>query len=153
MPGYCCLNDRANRPSSQSASHQHLTTIVGLDWPGLLIGLLGHQTSHQRTSSYGSTIKPVDSDDDIIARTVKAAPTIRQQTGNLCVHVSFCRVVYRLCIEVVVRTFEHGLPIGTIHNFPSGYFSGFARFPTLVRPTLMIRGTARTQVEHEVALQ
>jgi hypothetical protein len=137
MRGYCCLNDTAHRPS-QSTSHHHITTIVGLDGATLWIGLLGHQTSHQRTSSYGSTVKPVDSDDGIIARIVKAAQTIRQQTGIFVCSRHFLPRRCRLCIEVGVRTFEHGLQIGTLYNFPSEYFSGFARFPTLIRPTLMI---------------
>jgi len=35
-----------------------LTTVTGLDRAGQWLGLPGHQTSHQGTSSYGAILKP-----------------------------------------------------------------------------------------------
>ena len=93
-----------------------LTTIAGNDRAGQWLGLPCHQTSHQCTSSYGDTLKPfymspVDSEEDLIACTVEAVATIRQQPlAFLSAHQSL------LCTKVGGHMFEH-LLYGTKYNF------------------------------------
>jgi hypothetical protein len=82
-----------------------LTAFTGLDGSGQWLGLLGHRTSHHiKALIYTS---PVDSEEDLIARIVEAAATIRQQPGTFA-HIELsvlCRC--RLSIEVVGHTFEY----------------------------------------------
>ena len=83
----------------------------------------------------------------ILKRIVEAAATIRQQPGIFeCIRQSLLRR-RRLYIEVRDHTFVNLVAVGNkLHLYFSEYFCGFAWFPTLVRPTLMVRGTAWTQV-------
>ena len=79
-------------------------------------------------------MSPVDSKEDFIAHIVKAAATIRKKPGIFESHQSLqCR--HWLRIEIGGRTFEHLLQISIKYNLSSEYFSGFAWFPILVRPT------------------
>jgi len=54
--GCCCLTDKGNEIFSHNISPQ-LTTKAGLDGAGQWLGLPGHGTSYQWTSSYGGHIK------------------------------------------------------------------------------------------------
>ena len=92
--GCCCLNDKGNEILCRINTSPPLTTIAGLDRVGQCLGLPGHWTSHQWTSSCGGHIKaliytsPVDSEKDLIAHIVEAAATIRQATWHFWVHMS-----------------------------------------------------------------
>jgi hypothetical protein len=60
---------------------------------------------------------PFDSEEDLTARIVEAAATIRQQLGIfVCTRHSLLDCC-RLCIEVSGRTFEELLEIGMKYNF------------------------------------
>jgi hypothetical protein len=69
------------------SSESTLTTIAGLDRVGQCLGLPGHRTSRQWTSSCGVHIKaliytsPLDSEEDFFAHIVEAA-TISQATWH-----------------------------------------------------------------------
>jgi hypothetical protein len=54
----CCLNDKGNEILFTINIPPPLTTIAGLDGAGQRLGLPGHRTSHQWTSSYEATLKP-----------------------------------------------------------------------------------------------
>jgi hypothetical protein len=59
-----------------------------------------------------------------------------------------------LCIKVIGHTFEHLASIGNkLQLFFSEYLSGFAWFPALVRPNLMVCSAARMHDQHIVAWQ
>jgi hypothetical protein len=69
---------------------------------------------------------------------------------RVCYPLLRCR---RLFIEDIGCTFEHVVSIGNKLQLFSEYFSGFAWFPTSVRPIFMVRSGARTQVRYTVAWQ
>jgi hypothetical protein len=50
---------------------------------------------------------PVDSEDDLTARIVKAAATITEQPGNFLVTRRYLKRHCRLSFEIYGRTFEH----------------------------------------------
>ena len=57
LPDCCCyLSDTGNKMLFRINIASPLTTIAGLDRASQWLGLPGHRTSHQRTSSYGSHI-------------------------------------------------------------------------------------------------
>jgi hypothetical protein len=76
---------REMRYPSESTHHHHLM-IAGLDRVGQCLGLPGHQSKHQWTSSFGGHIKAliytslVDSEENLITNIVETAATIRQVT-------------------------------------------------------------------------
>jgi hypothetical protein len=55
--GCCCLSDKGNGILFRINTSPPLTTIAGLDRVGQCLGLPGHWTSHQWTSSCGGHIK------------------------------------------------------------------------------------------------
>jgi hypothetical protein len=79
---------------------------------------------------------PIDSEEDLIARIVQAAATFRQQPGI------FERT------RVVVGCASRNICSKLVRFFFLEYFSGFTRFPTLIRPTLTGRSPARTRLRH-----
>ena len=94
----------------------------------------------------------------ILKRIGEAAVTIRQQRGIFeCTHQSLLhRRQRRRWLGCVMRWVPECVSIWSQlvanYNFFSEYFSGFAWFPTLVWPTSMIHGTARTYIRHKIAL-
>jgi hypothetical protein len=70
--GGFCLSDKRNEILFSSSISPQLTTNPGLDGAGLCLGLLGHGTSNQCTSSSGGHINslnytsPVDSGTDSV---------------------------------------------------------------------------------------
>jgi len=84
--GCCCLSDKGNEILFRINTSPPLRTIAGLDRVGQCLGLPGHWTPHQWTSSCEGHIKaliyasPVDSEEDLIAHIVQAAAGIRQAT-------------------------------------------------------------------------
>ena len=58
--GCCCLNGKGNEILYRINISPPLTMIAGLYRVGQWLGLPGHHTSHQWTSSYGATLKPCD---------------------------------------------------------------------------------------------
>jgi hypothetical protein len=86
--GCCCLSDKGNDILFRINTSPPLTTIAGLDRVRQCLGLPGHRTSHQWTSSCGGHVKaliytsPVDSEEDLIAHIVEAAATITQATWH-----------------------------------------------------------------------
>jgi len=56
--GCCCLSDKGNEILFGIDVSLSLTTIAGLDGPGQSLGLPGHRTSNEWTSSYGAKLKP-----------------------------------------------------------------------------------------------
>jgi hypothetical protein len=86
---------------------------------------------------------------------VEAAATIRRQPGIFEQTRQSLLRRCRLFIEVGGRTFEHLLEISTKYTFFffSEYFSGFAWFPSLIRPYLTVHSAARTHLRHTVAWQ
>ena len=98
MPRYCCLNNKGNEILFRIHITLPLTTITGLDGAGLWLGLPGHQNSQQWTSTYGAILgldfmSPFYAKEDLIAHTVKAATTIRQQPDIFESHVNLCSVI------------------------------------------------------------
>ena len=78
--GWCYLSDKGNEILFRINTSPPLITIAGLDGAGQCLGLPGHWTSHQWTSSYGTTLKPRFTccqliEEDLIARIVVAAAT------------------------------------------------------------------------------
>jgi hypothetical protein len=55
--GCCCLSDKENEILFRIFPLQ-FKTIAGLDGAAQCLGPPCHRTSHQRTSSYGATLKP-----------------------------------------------------------------------------------------------
>jgi hypothetical protein len=70
---------------------------------------------HNRALIYTSS---VHSEEDLIARTVEAAATIRQQPG-IFEDTRQSLLSRQLCIKVGDRTFGQLLEIGTKYSFPS----------------------------------
>jgi hypothetical protein len=56
--GFSCLSNKRNEILFRINISPPLTTIVGLYGVGQWLGLSGHRTSHQLTSSYEVTLKP-----------------------------------------------------------------------------------------------
>jgi hypothetical protein len=79
LPYGCrCLSDTGNEILFTINISPPLPKIAGLDVAGLCLGLPGYRTSNQWTSSHGATLKPVDSEEDSIARIVKTASAAEQ---------------------------------------------------------------------------
>jgi hypothetical protein len=92
----------------------------------------------------------VDSEEDLIARIAEAAATSRQGkvvfelTGQSLLHrrrnfIEVGGLRFNICSKLVTNTVF------------SEFFSGFSLFPTLVRPTLIVSGTAKTHVRRVFA--
>jgi hypothetical protein len=105
--GCCCLNDKGIEILFRVDISPPLTTIARLDGAGHWLGLTPIDfflCGHLKALIYTS---PVDSEEDLIASTVEAAATTRQQPGVFeRTHQSLLRRC-RQCIEVGGRTFEH----------------------------------------------
>ena len=78
-PGCCCLSDKGNEILFRINITPPVTTTTGMDRAGQLFGLLGHQTSHQWTSSYGDTLMPLFTHHHLILRRIFSLILLRQQ--------------------------------------------------------------------------
>lgn len=105
---------------------------------------------HARNLTNVICSSPADSKDNLIACIVQAAATVVQKTGIFKpTHKSLIRRG-RVCIEVSGRRFGHRSKLVTNTTF-SEYYNVSLIFPNMVRPALMISGTARTHVRHRIA--
>ena len=92
LDGCCSLSDKENEIFFGINISPPFTTIAGLDWAGQRLGLPDHRTSHQWTSSYGTTLKPWFTSRQLILKRLS---------------FPFRLPRFRLCIEVGGRRFEH----------------------------------------------
>jgi hypothetical protein len=76
--GCCCLSDTGNEILFTINISPPFPKIAGLDAACLCLGLPGYRTSNQWNSSSGATLKPVDSEEDSIARIVNIGPAAQQ---------------------------------------------------------------------------
>jgi len=84
------------------------TTIAGLDWVGLWLGLPGYWTSHQWTSSYWATLKPWFICHQLILNRILLSVSLRQQQSGIFEHM--CQSLLhccQLCIKVGDHMFRH----------------------------------------------
>ena len=68
-------------------------------------------------------------------------------------HINLCWFSVSCVSRLVPVCLNIWSQLVTNYNFFSEYLSGFTWFPTLVRSTLMVCGTARTHVQHTGAWQ
>ena len=94
----------------------------------------------------------VSGNEMLILKRILLPISLRQQQSSgsnltfLSAHVSLCCIVsFVWCQWLYVW---NSTVIGKKYNFFSEYSSGFPWFPTIVRPTLMVCGTARMHVWH-----
>ena len=106
--GCCYLSSEGNTILFRINISLPLKMIAGLDRADQCIGLPGHQTSHQKTSSYGATLKPWFTHHQLLLRRNILAVLLRQQQPDTFGHIQLSVPHHRqLCIEVVGHTFEH----------------------------------------------
>jgi hypothetical protein len=104
--GCCCLSHKGNEILFRINTSPPLITIAGLDRVGQCLGLLGHRTSRQWTSSCGGHIKPLiytsplDSEEDLFNHIVEAA-TIREATWHFSVHISIAAALLSAVYQVL----------------------------------------------------
>ena len=77
--GCCYLSSEGNTILFRINISLPLKMIAGLDRADQCIGLPGHQTSHQKTSSYGATLKPWFTHHQLLLRRNILAVLLRQQ--------------------------------------------------------------------------
>jgi hypothetical protein len=110
--GCCCLSSKGNEIIFRINISLSLTTITGLDGAGQSLGLPGHRTSHQWTSSYRATLKPWFKRRQLILKRILLHGLLRQQQtsgSNLAFSSTWQSLLHwcQLCIEVGGHTFEH----------------------------------------------
>ena len=130
-----------------------LTTIAGWDGVGLWLGLfkLPYLTA---TPSYEVTLMPWFTRHQLILKRTLLPVLLRWlHLAFLWAHVNLCWIVIG-CVSrlMAMRLNVCSKLVRNITFFPES-FHGFAWFPTLGRPTLIVRGTARMHVWHTVASQ
>jgi len=165
MPHCCCLKDKGNEIPFGISIPSPLRTIAGLDGPDHRLGLPCHRTSHQWTSSYVATLKLWFTHRHLILKRISSSVFLRQQqtSGNnlaLLSHKSVCAAplspIYQgRCPYVwtpALKRYEIQLFFFFSFLFPE-YVSGFAWFPTLVKPTFTVDNAARMHLRHAVASQ
>ena len=87
-------------------SYSETTSLCHLWWDGAsqLLGPPGHQTSHQLTSSYGTTLKPWFTHCELIVKRILTPVLLKQQQpGTFESHVSLCCVVSCVSSSVAVH--------------------------------------------------
>jgi hypothetical protein len=83
MPSCCCLNDTGNKILFRINISPPLTTIAGLQEADQCLGLPGHRTSHQWTSSYGAIFKPWFTRRQLILKRICLPVLFRQQQPGI----------------------------------------------------------------------
>ena len=148
--GCCFLNNTGYEIFFRINISQSLTTISGLDGTDLWLGLPGHQTSYQWTSSYEATLKPWFIRCMLILKRILLPVLLRQQQPSgstltfLNTHVGLCCVV----VSCVLRSVAIYLNICSKLVQTTTFF--FASFPTLVTHTSMVHGTTWIHFWHVV---